>query len=1379
MKKISQLLFFLFLLFSSGKITSQKLPDYMFRTFSPDGGLGYSGISTIKQDQFGFIWILMRNELFRFDGYTFKPYSEQLRKIDPNSFKWLLNSIEEDASGNLYLGTANGLFFYDRNKDFFVRLLPDYITGVKKDKYENLWIVNGAGVSVYNPQKRALKTIEPNVETARSGTTVLCTDNNELLMSKERGKLYRFSYQHKKFHLFYTLPVINDIVDLKRMGNTLLILTVNQGLWILDLKTLVITEKYTFFCQTGHENMPAKALFIDKNKNIWIGTQKGLYLLNHQTGNYTLYTRSDADFFSLTNNSIQYLNQDRQGNMWIGTYSGGICYVNFDEASRFKTISVKSSNQSRNVISALVEKGDAIWIGTEGSGLFCYNKITGIFKQFKQQTGSNSLAYDNIKTFMLQNNQKLWIGMYRGGLDCLDLRTGKFTNYTDHDTHKRILDDDIVKLEAEADSGMWICYQNLPCRITYFSFNRNISKHYTFNHKDDTQFVGSIIKDFIRDNENNLWIATHERLHVLNVKNGKIHVIPIDNLSNHNLNSLNIETLFWDSKNHCIWIGTINNGLINYKLETGSFEYFPEILNSKAHTINSISADNQNNLWLGTDNGLFKFDTKRKMFSRFDKKDGLQGHIFYPKSSMKSSSGELYFGGTEGFSIINPNNIKNYTFRPQIIITDFLIDNNKVTYDSIGFPLKDNISITSEIKLKHTQQNFGFEFSSTNYIIPEKTRFKYRLNGYDTHWIEVDATRRYASYAKVPAGNYIFEIMATNNDGVWSDSYKQIKIRVLPAPWNSWWAYVLYSVFLFTVIFLILDFYTRNKRLKIELYLESREMKRNEENHQAQLLFFTNISHEFKTPLTLILGTLERLKQEAVPISERYFALLGNNAKRLLNMITELMDFQTVENGKMSLKISKTSLNDFVVENASDFIEHGAQRNIDFRIICDDELNHPVCFDQQLVEKIIMNLLNNAFKYTNDGGSIEIETIIDHSTFNSKFPNSFLVNKKDINAPMFGIVVRDTGIGISAESINKVFDRFYIVNDPMGNSHIGSGVGLALVKSLVTLHKGYICINSERERGTEIIVAFPNSEQEYTSSEFKEDGETEMHSGTTISSPKVVFPSGSELNSEMNDQPENFYFNEKKRILLAEDNDDLRSLIAETLVAQFEVVEACNGKIASELLHKKEYDLIISDIMMPLKDGVTFCKEVKEDISTSHIPFIMMTAKGGLENRIEGINSGADAYLEKPINFKVLQLTILNLFKLQNRTKEFYAKNFYAESNEINTNQRDNEFMKQLVSVIESKINESTLDINYLAVELAMSRSKLYAKVKNLTGKSIVEFIRYYRLRKAVRLLVDENLPIRDVMERVGIESQSYFTRAFKKEFGENPSTFVTKAKQK
>jgi len=1366
------LLAFLFL-FESFAVT-QNFPDFKFRTFSPEGGLGYGGVRSIKQDKFGFIWILLGSELFRFDGYTYKRYSNQLKKIDYNSFKWILNTIEEDASGNLYLGTANGLFIYNRNKDNFERLLSNYIGTLKEDKLGNLWVVNSSGVFIYNQDKRVLNSIEPQKESNRNGTTVLCPGDGGMIMGKERGRLYQLVYNRMEFKLIYTLPVVSDIVDLKRIDNSLWILTEDKGLWQLNLKTLEIEKTYTFFCQKGHEKMPAKAIFVDKNKNIWIGTQKGLYQLDPRSGANTLYTRSDADFFSLTNNSIWTISQDRLGNMWLGTYSGGVSYVNFDEASRFKTISVQSSKLSHNVISSFVENGNQIWIGTEGSGLFSYNKTNGAFVQFKQQANINSLAYDNVKALLLENNQRLWIGMFRGGLDCLDLKTGKFKNYSDKDPEKRILDNHINKLEAEADSGIWIGYQDILNRLTYFSLKRGISEHYNFNIKSDQQIVGSIIKDFTRDNEANLWIATHERLHVMDVKSRKIRVIPIDATTDRDFSTMNIETLFWNSVDQSIWIGTNNKGLIKYEKKSGKFEYFIDILNFNAHSIYSISSDYQNNMWLGTDNGLFKFDTKQKKFFQFDKKDGIQGHVFYPRSCLKSKTGELYFGGTEGFSVINPQKIKSNPFKPQIIISDFFIDNIPMTSESNGSPLNETISITSEIKLNYNQRNFGFEFSSNNYLIPEKIRFKYRLNGYDNHWIEVDASRRYASYAKVPPGNYTFEIMATNNDGVWNDSPRIIEIKVLPAPWNSWWAYLIYFVLLVTIISLVLHYYLRQKRLKLELYWETCEMKRQEENHQGQLRFFTNISHEFKTPLSLILGTLERVKQEAIPLPDRYFTILGNNAKRLLNLINELMDFRAVENGKMNLKISSGSINDFVAEIASDFKEYALQRNINFQLIFDPALNNPVWLDRQVIEKIIMNLLNNAFKYTTSG-FIVIETISDISKFNSVYRNNFFVNDKKNDSSMFGIVVRDTGIGISTQSIGKVFDRFYMVNDPQGELHLGSGVGLALVKSLVLLHKGTIAIYSERDKGTDILVGFPNSKAEYSSFEFVEDDNIEI---INIEADSYQVEQMSNPNQESSLRKDDYLSRENKRILLAEDNDDLRRLIAETLAPQYEVCQACNGVVAAQLLQQMEVDLIISDVMMPQKDGITFCREVKDDISTSHIPFIMMTVKGGLENRIEGVDSGADAFLEKPINFKLLQLTINNLVKQQNNVREFYAKNFYAESSEINVNQRDNEFMKQLVSVIESKINQAGMDINYIAVELAMSRSKLYAKVKNLTGKSIVEFIRYYRLRKAVLLLVDENLPIREVMERVGIESQSYFTRAFKKEFGENPTTFVAKAKQ-
>jgi DNA-binding response OmpR family regulator len=465
-----------------------------------------------------------------------------------------------------------------------------------------------------------------------------------------------------------------------------------------------------------------------------------------------------------------------------------------------------------------------------------------------------------------------------------------------------------------------------------------------------------------------------------------------------------------------------------------------------------------------------------------------------------------------------------------------------------------------------------------------------------------------------------------------------------------------------------------------------------------------------------------------------------------------------------------------VVDNASDFKEYALQRDIKFTIKCDVNLNKDVYFDHNVIEKIIMNLLNNAFKYSNNGTSIEIESIADYSTFQSNYVNKFTVNENTHEVPMFGIVVRDKGIGISEKSIQHVFDRFYMVNDPKGESHLGSGVGLALVKSLVLVHKGSIEICSERDKGTDIIVAFPYLKSEYDFLEFSEN----VTLGFPSSESKLqMLDDVVDIDKNVKDELDNIYLSEKRSILLAEDNDELRSLIAESLASHYQVFEAANGVVATQLLESKDFDLILSDIMMPEKDGVTFCREVKENISSCHIPFILMTAKGGVENKIEGIGSGADAYLEKPVNLKLLQLTILNLLKQQIRIKDFYAKNFYSESGEIKGNQLDNEFMKKLVELIESKLDQVNLDNTYLATEMAMSRSKLYIKVKGLTGKSLVEFVRYYRLRKAVKLLVEDNMSIQDVMQLVGFESQSYFTTAFKKEFGENPRAYVANAKQK
>ncbi len=798
-------------------------------------------------------------------------------------------------------------------------------------------------------------------------------------------------------------------------------------------------------------------------------------------------------------------------------------------------------------------------------------------------------------------------------------------------------------------------------------------------------------------------------------------------------------------------------------MKNNRFYSVNDILRYDVSTIYSLCTDDDNDLWMGTDNGLFKYNIEKNTFFRFDKKDGIQGIVFYPKACMKGKNGELYFGGTNGFTIINPKEVLLSEFKPTAIITDFYIDNAIVKPDSTGSPLHQSISTTREIVLDYNQINFGFKLSSDNYLIPEKNRFKYRLVGYDQRWIEIDATSRIVSYAKVPSGSYTFEVMASNNDGVWNDVPTTIRIRRLPAPWFSWWAYTIYGFLFFTLGGTVLYYYNHQKKLKLELYMDSLEMKKKEENHQAQLRFFTNISHDFRTPLSLIMASVEHMQQQYG--NNHYIRLLNSNTRRLLNLVNELMDFRTVENGKMKLKVHLSNINRFVQEVASDFQEYALQKEIDYTIQCDPALSASVYFDEQIMEKVIMNLLNNAFKYTGNGGHIVVETRLDKEPFRSGFKNSYKIQSNPELVRTFSILVKDTGVGISAESIAQVFERFYKVDSDDTEAHIGSGIGLALVKSLVLFHKGAISIYSERNKGTEMLVQFPLDKEMYDAAELLEN----EASAKNMTLSYFIEPES--------DKQESFLLRDRKRILLVEDNEDLRGLMAGHLRASFEIVEAGNGAEASGIVEEMEIDLIISDIMMPVKNGITLCREIKENMNYSHIPFIMLTARGGLENQMEGLDSGADAYFEKPVDFGLLKLTVQNIFRQQQNLKEHYARNYFVDSRELAANQQDNKFISRLIEIIESRIDQPDMDVSYIASELSMSRSKLYAKVKSLTDKSIVEFIRSYRLRKAATLLIEENLSIRETMERIGIESQSYFTRVFKNEFGMIPTAFIQKNK--
>ncbi|MDR1981868.1 MAG: response regulator [Tannerellaceae bacterium] len=1340
----------LLLLLSGGRVHAAG--NYKFRTLSPEGGLGYDGIFSIRQDNDGFIWIVMSNELYRFDGYQYKRYYTSFTKQSPEK-EWLLGPLAVDLSGRLLVNTTNGLYLYKKGNDAFERIWDDRADNVKTDAHNTIWIWKYAEAQWYilDIDNNTLSAPLYDGESPHYISDNFCLHNEDVYVSSNYGKIYRYNAVKNEFTLCAKLPVDDGlVVDMKAYKGKLWVFTKKYGLYKIDLSSFAIESRSDFYRECGHTVV--RSLHIDKTGNIWIGTINGLYVFNPDDESYTHYEHMASDPYSLSNNSIWTIDEDRQKNIWIGTYAGTVCYVNLDERSPFVSYFPRENELAHIPVSAFAEGRQGIWIGTEGGGLNHFDKQTGRFTSSSSSYRGyvNNLSYSNVKSLVVDGNQNVWIAMYTGGLDCFHTRTNRFEHFVRNGQKNALLHNNIRKIIAESDSGLWITYQYKKAEISFYSFARKEFTHYDFS-KEDNQYY---LFDMVRGRDNQLWILSAGKIFLMDVETHAVEEIPVNDSR-----FMNFFAFCMDNSGN-LWIGTIGNGLIRYSPDTSVFTYFDDFLKYDISSVYSICHDDEGNIWMGTDNGLIQYHIADDIFSRYDEQDGVQGVVYYPQASLKGADGSLYFGGTNGFTIIKPSEIVHNSYKPNIILSGFFVDHLP---SGIHFSPGDSLEAAYTIRLNHNQTNFGFQFSSDNYLMAQKNHFKYRLKGYDDRWIEVDASNRTAFYSKVPPGEYLFEALAANNDGIWGDVPVSVKIYRQPAPWLSWPAYTFYCLLASGILYLIFRYYYDRKKLKLQLYLENVEKNKKEEIHQAQLRFFTDISHDFRTPLSLIIASIHRLGKDG--LQGDYHKILDSNAHRLLNLVNELMDFRTVENGKMKLEVQAVDINRFINVIASDFKEYALQRKINFKIIPDRRLTE-VCIDKNKFEKIVMNLLNNAFKYTRSGGDVSIELRAGNTPFQSPYANKYVI-EGDTPEETFAVIIRDTGIGISQESIESVFERFYKINTVDFDPSLGTGIGLALVKNFVLLHKGRLSIFSEKEKGTDIEVCFSADNSIYSGLMIEVPQTDEVRTLKPRTSPEPL-----EKNSV---QP--FLKNEKKRILLVEDHADLRKLIADALNEEYEVIQVENGMEASGILSDRIVELVISDIMMPEKDGITLCREVKNNIETSHIPVMLLTAKTGVKHQIEGADSGADIYLEKPVDFDLLKLTIHNIFKQQQQLKEHYAKNYFADSAGLSSNERDNKFLKDFIRIIEENMSHSDMDVNFIASELSMSRSKLYNKIKSMTGKSIIEFIMSQRLRKAARLIIEEKMSIREIMDEVGIESQAYFTNAFKKEFGETPTVFATRHK--
>ncbi|WP_054960418.1 sensor histidine kinase, partial [Bacteroides thetaiotaomicron] len=1027
--------------------------NYKFRTLSPDGGFYYDGIRAIEQDKEGFIWVMMDYELYRFDGYRYKRYYSHFTEMAPTE-RWVFWGMNSDEKGNLYVNTNNGIYLYDKISDKFEHVFQT-VALLEIDGKDRLWVRQGNLYGLLNLATGRIQIAKYDGQKPAYVNPAFCVHNKDIYTFVHR-KVYRYNEAKNDFIHCIGLPGEgSDIRFAQAKLGKMWVYVDQEGLYQIDLSSFDVERHYKIL--TECEKNGLREFYVDCKGMVWLGTMKGLYIFDPATNTMTEYKHSATNASSLPNNSVWKIYEDRQGNVWIGTYSGKLCMWNGYEGNALQAYHMGNSGLNCVPVSAFAEEEDYLWIGTEGGGVNWMDKRTGKFGLLAGNVVSN-----HVKSLIIDGRHNLWVSMFRGGIEIFDARHKEMAHYVcNRGETEELLVNDVRKTVLEGDSGLWVAYQYSSPKVSYLSFGKKVFRHISL----DSVGNNDHLFDILRQGDRTLWAISNKALYRLDTKTEEIKKVLPDNSE-----YLGLFTFCLDDSGN-IWIGTVGNGLVKFDTNTLKFTRMKDVLQRKVYSIYSICYS-EGKVWMGTDDGLCYYDIVSGRLMRFDKCENTQGQVYYPLAVLKGKDGKLYFGGTNGFTVVEPKLIKYNNYKPKAMISDFFVDHEPV------HPKYAKSDSLNTIILDYDESNFGFEFSSDNYQIPEKNMFRYRLKGYNNDWITVDARQRTVMYSKVAAGIYYFEVCAANNDGVWGTT-TVIKVVRQRAPWVSVPAYISYVLAVLWMAYMAFKYYAEKKRLKMLLYRENMEKEKKEQIHQAQLRFFTNISHDFRIPLSLIMAALDKLRREG--LQEYYYRILNGNVQRLLNLVNELMDFRSVENGMMKLELEPIDVNGFVKGIADDFTDYAVERKIDFRIKCDNTLPAKLYVDKNVIEKIVTNLLNNAFKYTCNGGSIVLMTKCGKE-FVSRWHNTYRVGESMEN--MFSIVVSDTGVGISGESISSVFERFYKVNTVNADSHLGTGIGLALVKSLVLLQRGCISIYSERKKGTDLVVCLPMDSSVFDESDF-------------------------------------------------------------------------------------------------------------------------------------------------------------------------------------------------------------------------------------------------------------------------------------------------------
>ncbi len=1319
--------------------------EVLFENISNKDGLSHSTVFTICQDNEGYMWIGTQNGLNRYDGFRFKNYKSGQNTLSSSYIRTLFI----DWQGTLWVGGDKGLSYYDTTLDVFVNYQlfktrsDNCVSSVTQTSDGTIWVATMKG----NIYKRSFSEIDFSPLNNKfasgqkyDGVNVLLSMGNKLLIGTNSG-LFLLTEDGKDSLLLNTNNHPARAIVFAE-DSTVWIGADGGGIYQLDRDFKVIRHRiYNVSDNNSLCDDRVRSLCFDDEGKLWVGTFVGLSIYDVEEDQFSTYNEDFSRPFALVQNSIRSLFKDTQGGMWLGTFYGGLDYYHPDNI-KFNILNQNGGTLSLtdNVISGIKEdeKGN-FWILTNDKGLNYWDREKSVVVEISHNKKDvNSLTSNNLKSIVFSPQGNLLIGTHASGLNYLDLKTWKNMRFMAGVQPYDLSDNSVYALLKDSENRIWVG--------TWKGLNRFDEKTLQFSQyyidAKRQRLSSDQISYLYEDSRKRIWVGTFSGINIFYPEKNVFETLSLQTEKGEQLHE-EITSVYEDSKGR-IWLTT--------RCGVGVFDEIERrfvALTTKDGLANDlvygVLEDGFGNLWFSTNSGLSCYNSENKSFKNFTESDGIQSSQFNNYAFCKSSDGSLFFGGINGITYFDPKRIKPTSYPLKITFTDFYLGNNVVLPGDENAILTKSINLTKELTLKHEQNVFAIGFTAIDFIDAEKTRFYYLLEGYDDQWQKVGAGQT-AYYSNIMRGRYTFKIYAVNSEGNLKSAERQIRIWV-KAPW--WWSTVAIVFYVLIIgLILIFTFILFRQRFIAQQQLELERLKKNklEEVNQLKLQFFTNISHEFRTPLTLIISPLQKMikRRSSDEWLNKQLEITYRNARRLVRMVDQLLDFRRSEFGQLKLKVAHGELVSFVNEIYLSFTVAASDKNIVYTFDTQEEKIN-CYFDAGFVEKIVFNLLSNAFKYTTKGGMVGLRL---YTT------NEWIVME-----------VKDSGKGIAEEKKAMIFERFYRVEE--SSREMGSGIGLALTKRLVDTHHGEIAVKSELNKGSLFMVKMPRKSGVYSQDEMAEESETQHV-------PSEIVREQLRKEEEVSDKTED----NKALILIVEDNHDIIEYIKDSVKNRYDVSIAHNGKEALEKVGHKEPDLIISDVMMPEMDGFTLCKTLKQNIRTCHIPVILLTAKSTLNDQLKGLGTGADDYVVKPFDMEILEAKIDGVIKNRKRIKELYAHSGEINTEAVAFNDLDKEFLDRAITIVEEHMTDTVFSVNFFAREMGMSRSNLHLKMKAIAGISATDFIKKIRFNLAVKLIEEKRHSISEVSYMVGFNSPSYFSTSFKKHFGYLPTEHLEKGKQ-